>query len=185
MASPNDCLRIIEEAAGGRLSDDELEDLLTELQRIRKARISAGQLHDLEQAMFDAAEQIAGDVALAAQIEKRNRLINAVKQADLMALAKRADGAMDDPSMGLEAAMVGVNSPFAEGRASVDALTNGMLREYMGGLIADLRAGKLLSLFNSGQLSREIARELWDLSLPEPKGNATNSKTAKAIASIT
>lgn len=181
MADPSDCLAALDAANAGRLDDDELSYLAEELQRARKA---AAGLDGLEGRMFDAAEQLAGQMDAAAAIEKRNRLINIVKDGQLRALARRAKEATGDASMGLEAAMVGVNAPFAGSRASVDAKAKGILRLYLGGMVADLRRAGLLSKFNSGALSQDVARELWDLSLTKPLGDATDSADAKAIAAI-
>lgn len=181
MADPSDCLGAMDAANAGRLDDDELSYIAEELQRARKA---AAGLDGLERKMFDASEQLSRDMDAAAAVEKRNALINVVKDGQLRALARRAKDATGDASMGLEAAMVGVNAPFAGSRASVDAKAKGILRLYLGGMVADLRRAGLLGKFNSKALSQDVARELWDLSLAKPLGNATDSADAKAIAAI-
>lgn len=179
--SVSECLAAIDAANQGRLDDEEVELIVEQIQRAREGR---EKLDGLDREMFDAAEQLASDAELAARLEKRNRLINIVKDAELTRLAREAERTAGDPSLGLEAAMVGVSAPFFGGRASVDAKTNGILRQYLGGMVADLRREGLLPVFNSGQLSREIAREKWDLTLKQPTGMATTSKQAKAIARI-
>lgn len=184
MASASECLAAIDAAAGGNLDDDVLAELLEDLQRIRDSRAARDGLETVEQAMFKRAGEIAEDANLAAAIEKRNRLINIVKEAQLLDLARRADDAMGDPSLGLEAATVGVNSPFAGGRLSVDAQAHGIRNAAMGGIVADLRREGLLPLYNTRALDREVARELWDLSLANPTGRATASADAKKIAGI-
>lgn len=179
-----DCLKAIDAANGGRLNDDELDAVITELQRVRNSYRAKDSLKSLEETMFDAAEQISADIETAAKIEKRNRQINLIREAELMKLASDAASATGDASMGLEAAMVGVSSPFSGARQSVDARTNGLLRMFLGGMMADLKKAGLLPHFNTGTYSRDIARELWDLSLEKPTGQATTNKTAKAIAGI-
>lgn len=184
VANRADCYRIIQEAAAGRLDDNEIDELIEELDTVRRRRRAEGARGSLERELFDKAEELVADAELAAKIEERNRLINIVKGAELEAIAARADAANNDPSLGLEAAMVGVNAPFAGGRLSADAISNGMLRQYMGGMLADMRRAQRLVDFNSGAHSRDIARELWDLSLKQPTGKATRNRAAKEIAGI-
>lgn len=180
----NECLARIDAVNGDRLSDEEIEIILEQLQNEKRRREAKDGLGSLEDEMFDAAEQLGADAEEAAQIEKRNRLINIVRDAELKQLASDAKAATGDVSVGLEAAMVGVNAPFANSRRSVDAATNGLMRMYLGGLLSDLRKAGLQGKFNSGHLDAEIARELWDLSLKRPTGKATTSNDAKAIAAI-
>lgn len=184
MASASDCLKAIDAAAKGQLSDDELDDLISTLDSIRRERQAKDQLSDLESALFDEAERIAEDVNLAAQIERRNRLKNIVIRGKLFDLADRAAKQLGDASLGLEAAMVGINSRLDGGRLSVDARGNALMRTYMGGMIADLRQEGLHGVYARGGLDREIARELWDLSLEKPTGKASTSAEAKKIAAI-
>lgn len=184
MPSAAECLAAIDKAADGKIDDDTLESLIGELDRIRQTRSAGGELGSLEDALFKRAGEIAEDVDLAATIEKRNRLINIVKEAQLLDLAQRADEMTGDPSLGLEAATVGVNAPFKGARASVDAQAQGLRNSTMGGIVHDLRKDGLLALFNSRTLDREISRELWDLSLAKPAGDATTSQNAKRIAKV-
>ena len=184
MASAAECLAAIEKAAGGTLDDETISELLEDLARLQERRGAKDSLETLEQALFRRAGEIAEDADLAATIEKRNRLINIVKEAELLDLAERADAATNDPSLGLEAATVGVNAPFKGGRISVDAQAQGIRNTTMGGVISDLKKEGLLPVFNGRSLEREIGRELWDLSLKEPTGKATDSGQARAIAKI-
>lgn len=179
--SVSECIAAIEEANAGRLDDEAVELIVEQIQRAREGR---EKLDGLDRDLFNAAEQLASDADIAARIEKRNRIINVIKDAELTRLAREADNATDDPSMGLEAAMVGVNAPFFGSRASVDAKSKAILSQHMGGMIADLKKEGLLPVFNGRALDREISAELWDLSLKRPTGNATTSKQAKAIAKV-
>ncbi len=184
MASAAECLKALSAAADGHIDDDLLEELLEDLNSVRTSRAAQDGLHTTEQAMFNRADEIVEDAKLAAAIEKRNRYINIIKRAELIRLAKRADAARGDPSLGLEAATVGVNSPFEGGRSSVDAQAQGMRNAALGGIVAELRRENLLAVFNSKALEREISRELWDISLQKPLGNVTTSAQAKQIARI-
>lgn len=103
MASSSDCLKAIDAAAKGELSDAELEELIETLDRIRKERGAAGDLEGLEKALFDEAGRIINDTDLAAKIEKRNRLQNIVILGRGIELGKTAQRQFGDASLALEA----------------------------------------------------------------------------------
>lgn len=180
-----DCLALITEASGGKLSDDELIDIIEDLQAERKAREAQSGLDDVESAIMDRGRVIAEEAKIAAMIEKRNRLQNIVVEQRLIDLINRADEMTGQPALGLQAAIVGVNAPFEGAGRSVDALTNANMNAYAGGLIVDMKRAGMLTQFNSmkGGFERDVAEALADLNSPEPKGVSV-SKDAKAIAKI-
>jgi len=181
-----DCLKIADEANKGRLSDDELDEILTELNAEKKARKAAGELENIESAIFDRGLLIAKEAEIAKKIEKRNRYINILVEQRLMALAERADKMTDDPSLGLEAALVGVNAPFEGASRSVDSINGALVNSYVGGFIADLKKANLLTRFNNmkGDFERQVANVLGDLNLKTPVGVAEASPAAKALGKI-
>ena len=181
-----DCFKIINEISAGRLSDDELNDILERLNEEKRVRQARGQLEDLESQLFERGVLMARDADLARRIEKRNRLRNIIVENRLMDLARRADEATNDPSLGVEAALVGVNAPFEGAGRSVDALTNAIMRGYSGGFIADLNSANLMKAFNtmSQDMERQVARVLADLNMPEPTRTVEASADAKRIAEI-
>ena len=181
-----DCLKIADEANKGRLSDDELDEILTELNAEKKARQAAGALDQIESAIFERGLLIAKEAEIAKKIEKRNRYMNILKEQKLMALAERADEMTGDPSLGLEAALVGVNAPFEGASRSVDSITGALVNSYAGGLIADLKKAGLLTKFNNmkGDFERQVANVLGDLNLKTPVGVAEASADAKALGKI-
>lgn len=164
-----DCLKIIDEVSAGRLTDDELEEIITELQDVQQSRAVRDGLESVESAILKKGQVIAEEVELAAMIEKRNRLKNIMVEQNLTRLMQSADDATGNPSLGLEAALVGVNAPFDGAQRSVDGLTNGLMNEYAGGLIADLRKANLLSQFNNmkGDFELEVAKVLHALNTPD------------------
>jgi len=181
-----DCLKIADEANKGRLSDDELDEILTELNAEKKARQAAGALDQIESAIFERGLLIAKEAEIAKKIEKRNRYMNILKEQKLMALAERADEMTGDPSLGLEAALVGVNAPFEGATRSVDSITGALVNSYAGGMIADLKKAGLLTKFNNmkGDFERQVANVLGDLNLKTPVGVAEASADAKAMGKI-
>tara|TARA_R110000803_G_scaffold90534_1_gene157962 strand:- start:1119 stop:3584 length:2466 start_codon:yes stop_codon:yes gene_type:complete len=181
-----DCLKVVDTANKGRLSDDQLEEILAELQAEKKTRKVSGALENIESAIFDRGLLIAKEAEIAKKIEKRNRYMNILKEQKLMALVQRADEMTGDPSLGLEAALVGVNAPFEGASRSVDSITGALVNSYAGGMIADLRKGGLLAKFNNmkGDFERQVANVLGDLNLKTPVGVAEASADAKALGKI-
>jgi len=181
-----DCFRIIKEISADRLNDDELNDILERLNEEKRVRIARGQLQDLESQLFERGVLMARDADLARKIEKRNRYRNIIVENKIMEMTERADQAINDPSLGVEAILVGVNSPFEGAGRSVDALTNAIMRSYAGGFIADLNSSDLMRAFNtmSSDMEREVARVLSDLNMPEPTRAVKASQDAVLIAEI-
>jgi hypothetical protein len=179
-----DCIKRIQDAAGRQLSDDELESIVSELQRRRDARRAEGALATAEEAMQEAGEEMADAIQAAAQIERRNQLLNIKVYQDLMAFAGRVDTAVGDPAIALQARMVGSNQRFAGARESAAARAHTLETKYMGGMIADLREARLLGVFNSHQLDREIANELAELSKKAGRPGVSGSDEATRIAKV-
>lgn len=180
--SARDCIRAIEEAAGGRLSDSEVEELIEELNRRAEARKAAGAQESLEDILFDEADMLASDAVAAAQIERRNRFMNIRIKADLIRFADQLDAETGDPSLALSARMVGINKFIPGARKSVDARGSALMQDYMGGMIADLRKDNLLPFLNSRELELEIAQELAELSKRQGEPGISGSKEARGIA---
>lgn len=180
-----DCLKVIEDAAGGKLTDDELEEIFEELQAARQTRATENGLESIEASVMNRGRVIAEDVQLAAAIEKRNRYKNILVEQNLWSLMHRADEMTDSPSLGLEAALVGVNAPFEGAGRSVDGLTNGLMGEYAGGMIADLRGANLLTQFNNmkGTFEVEVARALSAMNTPDARMPKVSAE-ARQIADI-
>ena len=185
--SAQDCIDLIRQQAPD-LTDDEIEELVTDLQQRLNVRRAEGAVASVEDALLDEADQMATDVAEAARIEKRNRLMNIVRRDNLLALARAADEATGDPSLGLEAAAVGVNAPFAGARQSADARGKALFGQYAGGLIADLRKEGLLATFNrvskNKDLQSALARELRELTLPDGRPGISGVSSAQRMARI-
>ncbi len=177
-----DCFTKVKEAFGERLSDEEIQGMIDELQGVQKSRAVNEGLQSVEAAMMDRGKVIAEEAEIAAMIEKRNRYKNILVEQNLLKMIGDADALTDNPALGLEAALVGVNAPFDGALRSVDSLTNGLMNEYAGGMIADLRRAGLLSQFNNmkGDFEREVANVIHALNTPD--GQMPNvSKEAVAI----
>lgn len=153
-----DCLAEIEKAVGRALSDTELSDLLTELQR-RQRRAKAESAGDLEGAALKAADDMANDLKTQAIIEKRNAALNLKRRIEAVNFVKTQFG--DKPDLGIEALLVGVNNPKQGARWSAAAQQHELAHYYLGGFIADVEKEGLWKVLVSGELDRDIARALW------------------------
>lgn len=182
----DECRNLAGDVADGRLSKDELDDLLTDLRDEQKRLKAKDGLESVEAGILDRGRVIAEESLLAAMIEKRNRYHNILVEARLIETVARADDATGNPALGLQAALVGINTPIEGAQRSVDALTQGMMNGYMGGMIADLRRGNLLVAFNGmkGDFESQVARSLSDLNRSKPTGKVDASPEAKAIAAV-
>lgn len=177
-----DCIDDILKAAGRDLSDAELDELVTELNRVMQTRKAEGRIESLDDELADAAQEIADEAVFAARIEKRNTMINIVRLQENRQFVR--DAGLEDPSLAIEARNVGINTPIPGGRVSVAARSDEMFAKYGGGMIADLRKAELLVIANSRTLDREIARELAELSKAEGVPGISGSKDALGIARI-
>ena len=166
------CLVDITKANNGRLSDEQLKQIIKELDAEKKARGAQKGLKSAEDAIFNRGLVMAKDAEIAAKIEKRNRFMNILKEQKIMTMVRRADEMTGDPSLGLDAVLVGTSRAFEGAGRSVDSLNGALMGEYAGGLIADLRKAKLLVQFNNmkGDFEREVANVLGDLNRKDPKG---------------
>lgn len=180
------CRNLAGDVAAGRLSKEELDDLLGDLRKERKRLMAGPALESVEAGIMARGRLIAEESALAAAIEKRNHYINVMVEAKLMDAAQRADDAMGKPVLGIQAALVGVNTPIAGAQRSVDNLSQGMWTGWAGGMIADLTRGKVYTQFLNmkGKFEEEVADALSDLNMPKPTGSGAASADAKAIAKI-
>lgn len=164
--SYQDCIDVIRKSAGD-LSDDDIDSLVTELQRRQKILQATGVIADTEEAAMRAALKISEDLEAAIMLEKRNAAINA--KARLLNLEFVERNFADNPAEGIEALAVGINRPGLGFRDSVAARQAERLARYTGALEADLARADLLEVIASGTLDREAARALRRLNQPGAK----------------
>ena len=181
-----DCLKLIDDANNGRLDDATLEQIIEDLQAVKTKRKAASGLRTVEEQIFERGAYLVKEAELAKKIERRNRYKNILVEKKIMDLADKADAMVDDPSLALEALLVGVNAPFEGAQRSVDSLINAMGGQFFGGLVADLRGSGLLTKFNtmSGDFELEVTRALGNLNRKDPDPNIKVSKDEKGIAEV-
>lgn len=175
-----DCVETIRAAAGRDLSDDELDQLAEEIDRIVKRRQADTELDRFQDQVAQDAADLADQWTAAAQQEKRQRAINRLREQELLTQIER----VGDPALGLEAVMVGINRPIDGGRLSVDARSKALELEYLGGMVADLERAGLMPYWTSKAYGRQIAQELWEIGREGGRPGVSGSKQAREIAGI-
>lgn len=175
------CFELIKSSLGdqARVSDDRINGLVNEIERRVELDLQRGAIASLEDMIFERTGELVKELKSAVLLEKRRAAINVLRREQI----HERIGKFEDPVEGLKALMVGVQGVKEGSRQSIDAAYLAMSRQFVGGMLADLRKGGLLEVFNSRALDREIARELWEIRLDGSPG-ITGSKEAKAIAGI-
>jgi hypothetical protein len=176
--SYENCIEVIRKAAGD-ISTDEIDEIVTELQKRQKRIQLAESLTDVGEAAMRAADSIAKDLEMAAIIEKRNAAINA--KARIVATSFVQNNFGDDLVGGVKALLVGTNKLGIANRDSVDARQNAWSTKYTGRLVAELDRAGVQEVFASGTIDRDVARALWSVDGGKFDGPDESMTIAKII----
>jgi hypothetical protein len=164
--SAEQCLNIIREA-GGSLTDNEIDQLLTELQRRQKLNEASGKFIDSEEAALKAAEQMGKDLKLAAAIAKREAADNEVKFLKAVSyLNSQWSGAKGaTKGEGLAALIYSTNKVRDSGRRSVMGYQTGLQARLTGAFMSDLLAidKNAPELLASGQFDAALYKAMYDI----------------------
>jgi hypothetical protein len=175
-----DCLNVIKKAAGeGKISDDQAEQLLSEIDEFLTQKKKALQPDNLDATIAAHLQQRLNDSIFAAALEKRNALIN----AKIAAQAFNKIAAFENPAEGLSAMMVGSVKSKVGSKLSIDAQGKALMHKYIGRLINDLEKDDLLVHFSNGHMDDDIARELFEIK-PNGQPGITKNPPAQKIAAI-
>ena len=134
-----DCIDEITKAAGRPLNDDELEAVQEALQAALEVQKATKRLDDLETVMANEGAKLSDDIKLAAMENKKNTLINIIRESGADEFMKNATELTGDAGLALEGLIVGINNPVKGGRNSAAANQLQLERQYIGGLYAGLR----------------------------------------------
>lgn len=154
-----DCIETINKAAGRKLSDEEVSDMLSALQARERYLKAKGIVTDSRAAALQAANEVANNIMLAAVIEKRNAALNLVKRVEKVGYIQKNFG--NNLAEGLEAIMVGVNRAKQGAKDGAAQMQAALKNAYFAGFGHDLEATGHLKLFTSGALDRDVARAMW------------------------
>lgn len=179
MGTPATCISATMAAAQNSMSMDEVNELLTSLERIKKRKAAMGQLADLDAEVDKMAKDFTDRAKQIALLEKRQKVLNIfAERGRREVLAQFADL----PAEGLKALNVGSQMGREIGRLSVSARQRALSAELMGGMIGKLKQAEL-EPFVKGQIDEAIAIEMFEL---RDGGTPGRSKIpeAQAIAKI-
>jgi len=172
-----DCVGL---AMGRPIKDEEARALEQRFASARDRARYAGEAFDDATIALKIAQEIAVEKALA----KRNVLLNQIAYRSALEYTSR----FGDKALALRALLGGINEVVEGGRLSIDAQHNAIFREYLGGMLADLRkAGAesgqdLLGYMNAGGFRRDPAVEL--AIRKELRGESSGDAAAKKIAEV-
>lgn len=177
-----ECIAEIQNAArssGRELLEDEIMDILDILERRRRQRSgSINSQSELDDLVSEAME-IARQAKFNAYIEKRNRMINAKRYAEVK---RRLDADPQNRGIALSEIMVGSARYSEGGRLSVDAQGHAIMTDSTGLLLAELQKKNLVQLFASNQMDEMVYREMFDgLGIT---GNPEARQIAEAIQKV-
>lgn len=124
---------------------------------------------------------IARARVVAAQ-QRANVVMDAAKRADRFATYANAG----DEALGVQAKLIGTNTPFLGNRDSAAAAIEANTFQLLGEFDAELKAAGVDRLFASGAMERDWTRELYELNrtTPGPRRPVTNNPQALQIARI-
>ena len=164
--SAEQCLKIIREA-GGDLTDNEIDQLLTELQRRQKLVEASNKFIDSEEAALKAAEQMGKDMKLAAAIAKREAADNEVKFLKAVSyLESQWSGAKGaSKGEGLASLIYSSNKVRDGGRRSVMGYQEGQRSKLQRAFVSDMLSIDKVSLemLSSGQFDQALYRAMYDI----------------------
>lgn len=156
---PANCTQRIEEAMRGASIDDQVR-MAEEADRILKDSVGLS-----EEEIFRKLDQSIEAQTIAKKIEGRNRALNSIARRNM---AQFVEGFSDDPALGIEALLVGINDVRMGARRSVAATQSQLQESYLSGFTADLEGlGRpAFDAFINGDLDLDVSRALWSVEDP-------------------
>lgn len=185
MARYDDCIAKLQEAAGGTLTENDIEQIVSKVQR-RKAQAANNPGLNEQQLAEQIGKELADEERLAALIEKRSQAINVLRKTQRFEWYAGFEG---KEAQGLSILNVGSERKGEGFGRSVAAEQKGLEAKLVGPMLAELRAQGLDKLLINRDLDfeRDIARNMWAITEGEVAGkpaNLTGRKEAQEAAKI-
>ncbi len=160
------------------MTDEQAEAYFEEL-------VARQQLGDAD-ALREAMREAVAEVRQAQVMERRNRLMNLRKRVARRGFYRQAPGSgrRSGEAMGLEATLVGVNTPFEGARNSVDAHRTALEHDYVVGMVSELDRTGLMRDARSGRFDDDIAIEVAELNRDGGRPGASGNQRAARMAAI-
>lgn len=139
---------------------DELNDILGQINE-RFARIMQEGGKRAEEAVAQASQEVVDAMKLAALIEKRNAVIN--KNVRMQAVDFIRTSFPDNPMLGVEALLVGVQQARKGARSHVGSAQRALEKKYFAFIESGLDRENLRPFFIRPEMQADIARALWSI----------------------
>lgn len=169
------CERTVNAAAGRKLSEEEMESLVRDMNDTTNRILAGNKALSLEEAALHAAEELSNADKLAKVIEARNKAINTRIAAQR--LNELRTTWKDRPDIGLEAILVGRNDARKGSRRSVSSEVAQLRGKYHAGINYDFDKAGLVKFIASGSNDREIADAMWRIG----RGQSTEGMMRESI----
>lgn len=175
-----DCVKRIVEKSNGKISTAEAKKILNQTDAFARKLTKQGINED------DAVSRVIADRLKNVQTNLKQQKLNTLRNISIK--TKLINKVSDRVAQGVKledaflADIVGVEKGFEGSRNSVDLDQDKLIASYTGRFVRDLERQGLLGVFNSKQFTKEIANDLWNLSI---EGKTVNkNKQVNDIAKI-
>jgi hypothetical protein len=180
-----DCIKAIQDAAEGTLTDDDIDRIVSTIQRRRK-QAGADPLADEATLMAKIAKEIADEERLAALIEKRSQAINVIKKQARFDWYAKFEG---DEARAISILNVGSEKAGERFGLSVAAQQRALEAKLTGPMLAELRAAGVEKILASPskEFEQQVARNMWAITEAEVSKSSpalTGMKAAQDTARI-
>lgn len=179
------CIDAIREAVGDKVSDKQMDEMFTLLERRVRRKMKDDPTLAEDRAIREAANDLASEKQLAALIEKRNRAFAVLAKKRRLDFYDQMSTAGLSSAEAIRAMNVGREGPARGTGRSVDAVWHGLEGTLRGAMIGDLEKAGLLKVarMKNPEFELNVAREMARAN-GDTKVSATGDTHAKAMADI-
>lgn len=169
------CEVAVNTAAGRKLSEEEMESLVRDMNDTTNRILAGNEALSLEEAALRAADELTNADKLAKTIEARNKALNTRIAAQR--LSELRTTWKDRPDIGLEAMLVGRNDARTGSRRSVASEVAQLRGKYHAGINYDFDQAGVVKFIASGSNDREIADAMWRIG----RDQSTDGMTKQSV----
>jgi hypothetical protein len=181
------CAIEINQAAGGGLSEDEIIEIATQIQRRRMRLEAEGKIDNIDQRMAEIAREEGDKARLAAALARKQTALTIIARdrAENQIAGLRAAGLT--PKAAVLAILEGTVKGAATARKSIYATKLAFESRFIGQMMANVlkEAPETLRLLKDKDFGEDVLREMYQIKedgTPSISGNPDAAKVAKIFA---
>jgi hypothetical protein len=165
MAGYADCIAAIQKAADNTLTEDDIDRIVTTIQRRRK-QAGTSSVADEATLMAQIAKEIADEERLAALVEQRSQAINVIRKQARFDWYAKFQG---DEARAISILNVGSEKAGEKYGLSVAAQQRALEGKLTGPMLAELRAAGVEKILKSPNkdFEQQVARNMWAITEAE------------------